>query len=126
MEQEIEIRNRNLDTRTQPHITIINKLPKNAAFPTRIDVSDKTRVDNYTKDSYRPDDSTKTIYAHQGIRFDPRLNKTGEPEHARLGMSNAGDAALIALYIYGAIKSPLIYLIIGKGAKIQFGETITV
>jgi hypothetical protein len=126
MEQKIEIRNRSLDTLTQPHITIINRLPKDATFSARVDISDKRKRTNYNKSSYQPDDSTESIYSHQGIRFSPRLNKTGEPESKRLGMNDAGDAALIALYIHGAIKYPLIHLAIGKGAKVQFGETITV
>jgi hypothetical protein len=125
-EPEIEIRNRELDTLNKPHITIINKLPKDLGFSTRIDISDKTKTDRYTKNSYRPDDSTKTIYSGQGIRFSPWLNKNGEPEHKRLGMNDAGDAALIALYIHGTIdKWPLFYLMIGKGAIIRFGDTIT-
>src|SRR5260221_10724003 len=112
MEQEIEIRNRNLDTPQKRHITIINKLPKDAGFSTRIDISDKTKIHN--KNDYKSDDSTKTIHPNQGIRFSPNLNKTGESEDKRLGMNDAGDAALVALYLHG-IQNSLIHLVIGKG-----------
>ena len=122
--EPVEIRDRNLDTAQKPHITIINQLPKDPGFTTRIDISDKTKITNYTKNSYRPDDSTTTIYSNRGIRFSPYLNKNGQPEHARLGMNDAGDAALITLYIHGAIRHPWINLIIGKSAKIGFGDAI--
>lgn len=125
---EIEIRNRELDSLNKPHITIINLLPTdNALFSTtRIDISDKTKVDRYIKDSYRPDNSTKTIYSGQGIRFSPWLNKNGESEHKRLGMNDAGNAALITLYIHGASNNPLNHLVIGKGSQIPFNDTITI
>ncbi len=123
MEQEIEIRNRNLDTPQKRHITIINKLPKDANFSTRIDISDKTKISN--KNDYKSDDSTKTIHPNQGIRFSPNFNKNGEPEHKRLGMNDAGNAALVALYIHG-IQNSLIHIIIGKGSRIKFGDTITI
>src|SRR5579862_4336467 len=126
MEPAIEIRNRDLDTLQKPHIVIINKLPKGSDFSTRIDISDKTKIMTYTKDSYRPDESTKTIWPNEGIRFSPYLNKNGEPEHKRLGWNNAKDAALIALYIHGFPNNPLNHLVIGKGSLIQFGNTITI
>jgi hypothetical protein len=122
----IEIRDRNLNTAKEPHITIINQLPKDIGFFTRIDISDKTMINNYTKDSYRPDDSTQTIYFNQGIRFSPRFNKTDEPEHQRLGMNDAGDAALLVVYLYGAKNNELHHLVVGKGSFIPFGETITI
>lgn len=123
MEREIEIRNRNLDTPQKRHITIINKLPKDPNFSTRIDISDKTKINN--KNDYKPDDSTKTIHHGQGIRFSPNLNKTGESEDKRLGMNDAGDAALVALYLHG-IKNSLIHLVVGKGSRIRFGDTVTI
>lgn len=123
MEQEIEIRNRNLDTLEKPHITIINRLPKSSGFSTRIDISDKTKINN--KNDCKPDDSTKTIYPNQGIRFSPNLNKNGEPEHKRLGMNDAGNAALVALYLHG-IENSLIHLVVGEGSRIQFGDTVTI
>lgn len=123
MEQEIEIRNRSLDTLKKLHVTIINRLPQNAGDSTRIDISDRTKVNN--KNDYKPDDSTKTIWTNQGIRFSPHFNKTGEPEHKRLGMNDAGDAALVALYIHG-IKNSLIHLVIGTDSRIKFGDTVTI
>jgi hypothetical protein len=123
MEQEIEIRNRNLDTPEKPQITIINKLPKDAGFSTRIDISDTTKISN--KNNYKPDDSTETIWANKGIRFSPNLNKNENLEHNRLGMNDAGNAALVALYIHG-IQNSLIHLVVGEGSRIKFGNTVTI
>lgn len=125
MEPLVEIRNRDLDTLQKPHIIIINKLPKDAGFSTRIDISDKTKIYDYTKDSYRPDESTKTIWPGQGIRFSPYFNKNGKPDYRRLGMNDTGNAALIALHIHG-IKHSHKHLFIGEGSRIRFGDTIII
>jgi hypothetical protein len=123
MEHKTEIISRNLNTPQRPHITIINQLPKEIGFSTRIDISDTTKINN--TDDYKPDDSTKTIHSDKGIKFSPNFNKTGEPEYRRLGMNNTGNAALIALYIHG-IKNSLVHMIIGEGSRIQFGDTVTI
>ena len=123
--ETLEIRNRNLDTLQKPHITIINQLPDNPQFlNTRIDISDQTKINQYNKQTYTPDDSTITIYPNRGIRFSPRTNKTLH-EYKRLGMNNTGNAALITLYVHAAVNYPLVQLLIGKGSKVQFGDTIT-
>lgn len=133
MEQAIEIRDRNLNTATKPHITIINLLPKdNPLFSTtRIDISDKTKQ-FYPKETYRPDDSTVTIYSNQGIRFSPHFYKILEPKHKcpyenyeRLGMNDAGDTAKIALYVH-AIQHPLARFCIGKDHTVKFGDNLTI
>jgi hypothetical protein len=123
--EPLEIRNRNLDTLEKPHITIINQLPDNPQFlSTRIDISDQTKINQYNKQSYISDDSTITIYSNRGVKFSPRTYKT-LPEYERLGMNNAGDTALINIYVHTAINYPLMQLLIGKGSKVQFGDTIT-
>jgi hypothetical protein len=126
MEPLVEIRNRDIDTLQKPHITIINQLPTDNPYfsNTRIDISDKTKIDAHHK--YKPDESTKTIWPNQGIRFSLNRNKTLEPEHKRLGLNDAEDAALIALYIHGAPNNPLTHVVVGKGSFIPFGETITI
>jgi len=123
MENQLQITNRHLDTLQRPHITIINQLPVNDPHlpTTRIDISDET-VRNYP---YRPDDSTKTIYANRGIRFSPQTHKAFLQRH-RLGMNNAGDLALISIYIHHAnVKRPFQHIKIGKECDVQFGDTLT-
>lgn len=126
METELQITNRHLDTLERPYITIINKLPQNDPnFPnTRIDISDQTKVKTYTPESYRIDDSTKTIYSNNGIRFSPQTHKSIH-EFKRLGMNDAENAAIIAMYIHGALRHRCLYMVIGKGAAVQFGDVIT-
>jgi len=122
MENQLQITNRHLNTLKRPHITIINKLP--SSFPTtRIDISDQAEITKYINNSYRPDASTKTIYANNGTRFSPQIHKAIR-ECERFGMNDKGDAALIAAYVRGATK-PIKYFVIGKGSSIQFGDIIT-
>src|SRR5438128_2896177 len=126
METQTQITNRHLDTLTRPHITIINKLPNNDLnFPnTRIDISDQTKIKTYTHESYRSDNSTKTIYPNNGIRFSPQTHKTLD-EYKRLGMNNAGNAAIVAMYIHGSLRHRCLYMVIGEGAAVQFGDVRT-
>jgi hypothetical protein len=126
MKLPIEIRNRDLNALERPHITIINQLPTDNPYfsNTRIDISDKTKITAH--DKYQPDESTVTIHPREGIRFSLYKNKTLEPEHRRLGLNDAEDAALIALYIHGAPNNPLNHLVIGKGSFIPFGDTVTI
>lgn len=126
METPITIRNRNLNSLEKPHVTIINKLSNTNSYflNTRIDISDKTKINTHSQ--YKPDDSTIMIHPDQDVRFSLRKNKTLEPEHNRLGMNDAEDAALISIYIYGAHNNPLHHLVIGKGSLIPFGDTITI
>ncbi|HLJ30828.1 MAG TPA: hypothetical protein VKU36_00170 [Candidatus Babeliales bacterium] len=126
MENQLQITNRHLDTCTRPHITIINQLPDNDLdfANTRIDISDQTKIKTYSSASYRPDDSTKTIYANKGIRFSPQAH-TNIHEYKRLGMSDTKDNALIAVYVHGLEKNQLMHFVIGKGSDIQFGDVVT-
>lgn len=125
MENQLQITNRHVDTLQRPYITIINQLPhNNSGFNTRIDISDQTKVKTYTTASYRPDDSTKTIYANKGIRFSPQIHKNIH-EYKRLGMSDTKKNALIAVYVHCIERHPLMHLVIGKGSDIQFGDVVT-
>jgi hypothetical protein len=126
MENNLQITNRHLDTLKRPHITIINQLPLNDPefTNTRIDISDQTKVKTYTHNSYRPDDSTKTIYSNKAMRFSPQTHRNIH-EYKRLGMNDTGKNALIAIYLHDLRQYPLMHVVIGEGSDIQFGDVLT-
>lgn len=122
---EIKMNDRDYDTQLQPHITIINELPKNLAPKTHIDVSDGERIDIQQNTPYIPDSSTVSVLPQEGIRFNPRANTTLS-EYKRLGMNNAGTGALLKLYIHAAAQEQLFKLYVSNNSEIKFGDTIRV
>ena len=121
----IRLRYYNSNTDNQSHITIINQLGNNNNLPNnQIDISDENRTDFYTNQPYIKDSSAVSIFPGEGVVFAPYKNST-LAEHKRLGMNNAGNAALIKICVHAAIKDSLMHLYIGEHSKIKFGDTIS-
>jgi hypothetical protein len=106
-------------------ITIYNLLPKDHPniHDTRIEISDLKRIEIYNSESYKSDKSTWTLYGNEKVRFSPDKHKKGN-DWERLGINNAGDGALINIYVHAAVKNKLMQLYFGKYSKVQFGDSI--
>jgi hypothetical protein len=126
----LDIRDRDDDSQIRPYITIINQLPmcepdlNPYILNPQILISDQKDTRYYNSQSYyHLDDSTVMLRPHQGVRFSPNTYTT-LPGLKRLGMNDEQDAARIQIYVQAAVTKPQMQLIIGKGAKIQFGDEI--
>jgi hypothetical protein len=119
------IKNNDYNTYSKPYIIIINQLPadKNYVPSSRIDISDEIRIDYQHNTPCIPDKSTIQLNPNEGVRFSPHTYKT-LPENERLGMNDAGDSALINMYVHAAVRNQLMKIYIGKYSPIQFGDTI--